>query len=173
MFFSGSMPIGTMHIISQPHTMTTDASPKRSILHSGAGPFLWSLLFLAVFLGTYFLQDTTSIVINNPTIQEVFTKYGLLAGPALALAALLAMYLLAGIKRIIGLRRVRLLNPLLILAIMGPLLAFALQLQFREPKYTDIARGIIGYFALPLLLAAGIVCIVSILWLIVLLVRRP
>lgn len=103
----------------------------------------------------------------------MFTKYGLLAGPALALLVMIAMYLLSGIKRLIGLRKFRFLNPLVVLVIMGPLLAFGYQLQFREPQYTDIARGIIGYFALPLLIAAGTICILSILWLIISLVRRP
>jgi hypothetical protein len=152
--------------------MTSDTIPKRGILHSGTGPFLWSLLFLAIFLGVFFTQETSAIVINNSTIKDVFTKYGLLAGPVLALLAMLTMYLLAGIKRIIGLRRFRFLNPIVILVVMGPLLAFGYQLQFLEPKYTDIARGIIGYLALPLLISAGSVCVLAILWLLITLLRR-
>jgi hypothetical protein len=153
--------------------MTADPPTKRGILHSGAGPFLWSLLFLAVFLGVFLTQETSTIVINNSTIKEVFTKYGIFAGPALALIAMLAMYILAGIKRIIGLRRFCVFNPIVVLVIMGPLLAFGYQLQYREPEYTDIARGIIGYLALPLLAAAGTVCVLAIVWLIVTLIRRP
>ncbi|MDD5055103.1 MAG: hypothetical protein PHZ00_02430 [Candidatus Peribacteraceae bacterium] len=152
--------------------MSSVINPKPGFLHSGAGPLLWSLLFLIIFVGVFFTQETSAIVINNGTIKNVFSEYGLLAGPVLALLAMLTMYILAGIKRIIGLGKFRFLNPVVILIIMGPLLAFGYQLKFREPEYTDIARGIIGYLALPLLISSGVVCVLAILWLLITLLRR-
>lgn len=153
-------------------SMTADTAKKSGVLHSPAGPLLWTLLFLALFLGSYAILGHSSLVIESEAVRTFFSKYAIYVGPALALLVLIVLYLLAGIKRLIGLRKFRILNPCIILAVMVPLLIFGYQLQFREHRYTDIARGIIGYFAQPLLVSAGVVSCFALLWFLWILIRR-
>lgn len=111
-------------------------------------------------------------MVENVVMQGIITKYSVLVGPALALLAMLAMYLIAGIKRIVGLRKFKILNPIVVLAVIAPLLIFGYQLQYRENRYTDFARAIIGLYALPLLVAGGAICTLALIWLIVTILRR-
>jgi uncharacterized membrane protein len=71
------------------------------------------------------------------------------------------------------LRKFRILNPIIILVVMLPSLAFGWQLAYREKPYTDIARGIIGTVAMPLLLASLVVSVLAVVWFLWLLIRRP
>jgi len=144
----------------------------RGILHSAAGPLLWALLFAALFVGAYYLQKPSTLVISNSTIREIFTKYGVAAGPALALIGLLLMYVLALLKRIVGLRKFKILNPFVVLFVALPALVFGYQLAYREPTYTDIARAIIGSLAMPLLIASAVVSALALAWFVIILIRR-
>lgn len=142
------------------------------MLHSAGGPLLWALLFLGAFLAVYFLQKPSELVINNSTIQGVFDTYGIAVGPVFALIGLLIMYILAGIKRLLGLRKFRVLNALVVLCASLPALAFSYQLAYREQPYTDIARGIIGTLAMPLLLSSLLVSVLAAVWFLVILIKR-
>ncbi|PIR48898.1 hypothetical protein COU80_01810 [Candidatus Peregrinibacteria bacterium CG10_big_fil_rev_8_21_14_0_10_55_24] len=148
------------------------APPPRSLLHSAAGPLLWAFFFVAVFLAVFFLQKPSLLVINNETIKQIFTSYGIAVGPVVAFLGMLAMYIFAGLKRILGLRKFRILNPLIVLVVFVPLLTFGYQLAYREKPYTDIARGIIGTLAMPLLLSSLLVSALAVLWFFVILLRR-
>jgi len=152
--------------------MTDSKSQSRGVLHSGWGPLLWALLFAAIFVAAYFAQKPSTLVINNATIKEVFATYGIAVGPVLALVGLLLLYVLALIKRIVGLRRLKILNPIVVLLVSGSALAFGYQLAYREQPYTDIARGIIGSLSMPLLIASAVVSVLAVLWFIVILFRR-
>lgn len=152
--------------------MTDPTSKSRSVLHSGWGPFLWMLLFIAIFLVVYFVQKPSTLAINNSTIKEIFEIYGVAAGPVLALIGLVLLYVLALIKRIVGLRRFKVLNPIVVLFVSLPALAFGYQLAFREKPYTDIARAIIGSLSMPLLIASAVVSALALLWFVWILIRR-
>ncbi|MFA6509205.1 MAG: hypothetical protein WCV62_01915 [Candidatus Peribacteraceae bacterium] len=119
------------------------------------------------------MQKPSTLVIGNETIKGIFATYGPAAGPVFALLCMAAMYLLAGIKRLAGLRRFRFLNPVVVLLVMLPFLALGYQLAYREKPYTDIARGIIGTLAMPLLLSSLIVGALALAWLAWTFIRRP
>jgi len=150
----------------------SSSSPRRGILHSAAGPFLWALLFAAIFIATFYLQKPSALVINNTTIREIFGAYGAAAGPLLALIGMFLAYILAGIKRVIGLKKIRILNPLIVLAVSLSGLAFGWQIAYREKPYTDIARAIIGGLGMPLLIAAAVTSALALLWFLLTLIRR-
>ena len=100
-------------------SMTDAASKKSGVLHSAWGPFLWALLYLVVFAAVYQTQKhPPSLAVSNEVMAVNFAKYGIAAGPAFALLWLLAMYILAGIKRLVRLKNVRFLNPLLVILVM-------------------------------------------------------
>jgi hypothetical protein len=149
----------------------TDHAARRSVLHSPAAPLLWSLLFLGLFVAVFYLQKPTTLAVDNATIKMIVTKYGAASGTVLALLGLLIMYFIAGIKRIVGLRRFRILNPLVVLVVALPALAFGWELLYKEPRYTDIARAIIGYLAQPLFLSSLVISALALLWLVLLLLR--
>ena len=155
-----------------PPRCMTEKNPKRGILHSGAAPLLWSILFTALFVATFYVQKPMGLTVNNDTIKKIFTVYGALAGPILAIIGLFLMYILAGIKRLVGLRAVRALDPTIVLLVSVPAFGFGYQLLYREPQYTDIARAIIGYLGRPLFYSSGALCIIALFWFISILVSR-
>lgn len=148
------------------------ALKPRGVLHSGWGPLLWTMLFLGCFYAVFFLQQPSQLVISNATIKEVFGTYGVAVGPVLALLGLLILYVLALLKRIVGLRRFRVLNPVTVLFVSLPALAFGFELAYREKPYTDIARGILGSLAMPLLVASAVVSALALVWFVWILLRR-
>ncbi|MDO8468216.1 MAG: hypothetical protein Q7S29_00460 [Candidatus Peribacter sp.] len=151
----------------------TDSNPQsRGVLHSGWGPLLWALLFVAVYAAAYFLQKPSALVVSNAQLKDIFDTYGIAVGPALALVGLIVMYIVALLKRIVGLRRFKILNPLVVLAVALPALAFGYQLAYREKPYTDIARGIIGSLAMPFLIASAVVSALAVVWFLLILIRR-
>lgn len=152
--------------------MTNTASPRKCVLQTSWGFTLWTLLFLLLFVGVFYWKKPVSIEFNNDTIRSLFETYAVAVGPVLALLTFLGLYLIAGVKRVVGLRRFRILNPLVLLAVMLAWTAFGYQLAYREKLYTDIARGIIGYLATPLLYASAAVCVLAFLWFLVTLVRK-
>jgi NADH:ubiquinone oxidoreductase subunit 6 (subunit J) len=104
-------------------------------------------------------------------IQALFTKYAVYVGPVLAFLWMLAMYLLAGLKRLLRMRNIRILNPVIVLLVMGLSLWMGFDLAFQEKPYTDVAKGLIGTVAHPLFFSSLIVVVFALLWLIVTLIR--
>jgi hypothetical protein len=131
------------------------------------------LLFLAIFFAALYGQKPSTLMIENARVKEIFTQIKPIVGPGLALISMLVMYILAGIKALIGLRKFRFLNPVVVVLAMTPLVCFGYQLLYKEKPYTDFARGIIGIFALPLFASSAIVSALALLWFILILLRRP
>lgn len=153
------------------HRMSTPTA-RRSILHSAWGAILWPLLFLAAFLVFYYTQKPSTLIINNPKVAMIFSRYGVAIGPILALLGMLLIAILAGIKRILGLKRFRIVNPIIVLIVAGASLGLGWQLAFREKPYIDITRGIIGTLAMPILLTSAVTVVLAIVWFLWTLIRR-
>ncbi|MFA6523342.1 MAG: hypothetical protein WCS85_03155 [Candidatus Peribacteraceae bacterium] len=149
----------------------TDSSTRRGVLHSSWAPFLWALLFLAIFVAVFYLQKPTTLPVNNGTIKEIFATYGAASGAIVALLGILVMYILALVKRLVGLRKFPILNPVVIFAVAFSGFVFGWELLYVEPTYTDIARAIIGYLGRPLFYASGIISALALVWFLIILLR--
>jgi hypothetical protein len=125
----------------------------RRFLASGWYPLLACVVFAAAAAGSYALLKPTGIDVGNDQIVRAFGIAGW-ATPVLALASLLLMCFLNGIRRLCNIRNVGILHPLVVLLGILPWLLFGMQLVAFEPRYTPFARAAIDFVGVPMLWGA-------------------
>lgn len=132
----------------------------KKFLGSAWFAFLTTLVLAGATVAAFVFLKPMGNGIDNFTIKEIFSKYvGWAAGPVAALVSLLLIFILNGIRRIIRLRRVSLLHPIVILLGLLPWVALSWDLVMVEERNTQIANAIIDFVGRELFLgcAAAIV----------------
>ena len=89
--------------------------------------------------------------IGNAEIFRIVSLAAWGVGPILGIVSLLLIGLLNLIRRLVRLREVAFLHPIVLLLGVLPWLAFSIELVFKEPRFTPIARAIIDFAGRPML----------------------
>lgn len=143
-----------------------------TFLESAWFPFCIAIILAGVTTAAYALLEPNPIVIGNQQIADSANVAGWALGGVVGLLSWMLAGILNRIRRIVRLRRVALLHPIVALLSIAPWGVLAWQLT-GEPRYTPIARAIIDFGARPMLwgsLIAAAICILS--FLILLLPRK-
>jgi|GEM_PF-3400719 len=122
----------------------------RRFLASAWFPFLAAVVLAGVSVAAYAVLQPTGEDIGNSDIQKYAKIGGWAVGPLFGLLSLLIASILNLIRRIVRIRKVSLLHPVVVLLSVGTWLVFSWQLT-DEPRFTPIARAVIDFLARPLL----------------------
>lgn len=144
---------------------------KRSFLFSAWLPLASWIIFGVLFL---VLSKSLSIVaatdINNGTIADLFSKYSLYVGFILGFVMMLLTYILYLIKSFLP--KATFVTPLFFLLGQVPFLYLAYDIRYLEPRYTDIARGLISYVSAPFWWSILSFTVLSLLWFVLSLFKK-
>lgn len=134
-------------------------------LSSAWFPFCAALVLAAGCAGAFVVLKPLGADVDNQEILKAFRIAGWAAGPVIALLALLTMLILNGVRRILRLRSVGFLHPIVVLLGLAPWVVFGFQLTYREPRFTPFGRAAIDFVGVPLwwssLLAVAFTVLVS------------
>ncbi len=133
-------------------------------LHGPLLPFLAMLLFAALFFAATRMVPAQTAGIENARVIALFEKYLPLTGVAFGLLSLLLMYLLFGLKALLGMGRSGLGAPVVLMLGYAPWAAFGYQLLYREPRYAMIAKAIIAFLGQPLMLSGMAMTGLGLVW---------
>lgn len=125
----------------------------RRFLASAWFPLLTAVLLGGVTCAALAALRPDAALIGNEQIARVVRIAAWGIGPAAALLSLILAGVLNLLRRIVRLRRVAVLHPVVALLSVAPWLALSWQLT-DEPRYTAIARAVIDFAARPLLWGA-------------------
>lgn len=126
--------------------------------------FFWlGVFFTVIFFGlTYYYRG--HVLVGSSSAHRYFALYGIYVPLAVGLLSILKSYILLFIVHIIRLNYT-ITKILIYLVIYGFWLTLAIQLQYFEPRYTDVAIVLIDAYAFPLLVASsatvGVVILLS------------
>jgi hypothetical protein len=134
----------------------------RRFLGSAWFPFLASIILAGVTVVAYALLKPTGEDVGNEQVVQAFRIAGWAAGPVAGLLSLLLMLILNGIRRLLRLRSVGLLHPVVVLLGVLPWLLFSWQLT-GEPPFTAFARAAIPFVGRPMLWGALAACAFTLL----------
>ncbi len=134
----------------------------RRFLASAWYPLCISLVLTGVTIGAYILLQPSGDDIGNSQIQNIARQAAWGIGPVFGLATFILAGLLNLLRRIVRLRRVPLLHPVIVLLSVAPWLFLSWQLT-GEPRYTPIARAIIDFAARELLWGSLVACMLTVL----------
>lgn len=137
----------------------------RRFLSSAWFPLCTALVLALGCAGVFAVLQPTGADVGNEQILRAFRIAGWAAGPVGGLLALLTMLILNGIRRVIRLRSVQLLHPIVVLLGLAPWIIFGFQLAYREPRFTPFGRAAIDFVGVPLwwssLIAVAFTLIIS------------
>lgn len=122
----------------------------RKFLASFWFPFLICLVMGGVTALAMHLLKPAGAEIDNYQLKTAMQIAGWAIGPVIALLSIIDIGILNLIRRIVRLRKVAILHPIVILICIVPWFIFAWILG-DEPLYTDFARGVIEFVARPML----------------------
>ena len=122
----------------------------RRFLASAWFPCLTALLLAAIPAAAVALLKPTGDDVGNFEVVRWMKIAGWAAGPGMGLLSLILMMILNGIRRIVRLRKVSLLHPLVALCGTVPWLAFG-WILLDEPPFTAFARAVLEFIARPML----------------------
>lgn len=125
----------------------------RRFLASGWFPIVTAIVLAAATTGAYAWMKPLGADIGNSEIQQYATWGGWAIGSVAALLSLIVAGILNLVRRIVRVRRVNLLHPVVGLIAFGPWLIFSWVIA-GEPRYTPAARAIIDFGARPLILGS-------------------
>ncbi len=134
--------------------MPNNQEKQKKFLQSKLSFFLLWIIFIAVFYASYFIFWNKELSIANFQIKEIFQKYNIYFPLAFWLIALIFSAILLFIKFILRLNFL-LVNIIIYLLVYWFFLILWIQLQYFEPRYTDIAIALIDNYALPLIIASS------------------
>ncbi len=133
----------------------------RRFLASAWFPLVICLVFAAVTAGAYAGLQPSGEDIGNSEIQKIAMIAAWGIGPVAALLSLILAGILNLIRRIVRLRKVAILHPVVVLLSIAPWLVFSWQVT-GEPRYTPIARAVIDFAARELLWGSLVACLLTI-----------
>lgn len=138
----------------------------RRFLASGWFPIVTALLLAAATAGAYAWMKPTGADIGNAEIIKYAAIAGWAVGPVIGLLTLIVAGILNLLRRIVRLRRVGVLHPVVVLIPVGFWLVLSWELA-GEPRFTPIAKAVIDFAARPLIVGSfAAVVFVVVLWLI-------
>lgn len=111
------------------------------------------LFFILLFYVFYWYYKPVNLT-GTSSVYSYFTKYGIYVPLVVWLLSILKSYTLLFLMYILRINGL-ITKILIYLLIYGFWLVFAIQLQYYEPRYTDIAIVIIDAYSFPLLLASS------------------
>jgi hypothetical protein len=130
------------------------------------GSFWFTLLMCLVMGGVTALAvvmlKPTGAEIDNYQLKMAMQIAAWAAGPVMFVVSLILIGILNLIRRIVRLRRVPLLHPIIIIIGLGVWFVFAWVIT-DEPLYTDFARGAIEFVARPMLWGSMVAILLTIL----------
>ncbi len=141
----------------------------RRFLGSAWFPFLACILFAAGTVAAYAILKPVADDVSNEQLLRAFRIAGWAAGPVMALLSFIGIGILNGIRRIVRLRNVGILHPVIVLLGIAPWLAFGWELVMVEPRFTPFARAAIDFVGKPMLHGALVGCAFALLGLLLLL----
>lgn len=117
--------------------------------------FFWlGVIFTMIFFGlVYYYRG--KVMIWSTTAHMYFVRYGIYVPLVVGLISIFKSYILLFITYVLRINFV-ITKILIYLVIYGFWLTLAIQLQYFEPRYTDIAIVLIDAYAFPLLVASGV-----------------
>jgi hypothetical protein len=131
--------------------------------------FIAALILAIITTATYALMPPTGLDISNGRMIHIFQLVGWGSGALIGVIVLITIGILNLLRRLVKIRKVSWLHPIIILLALMPWLIFSWELT-GEPRYTNIARAVIDFIARPLLwgtlVAIGFTILTSILGLI-------
>jgi hypothetical protein len=122
----------------------------RRFLSSAWLPFTASLVLGVGCAVAFVVLKPTGADVGNDAVLKWFKIGAYATGPVSGVIAFLTMAILNGSRRIVRLRNVALLHPLVVLLGLLPWLAFGYQLVFNEPRFTPFGRAAIDFIGAPL-----------------------
>lgn len=125
--------------------------------------FFLSVLYAAIFAGTYFaLKDGAAVAApSNPNTARIFQDYGFIAGPILSVLLFVFSLALIAVKNLFGMKRFAAGNAVCVFSVAAAFTWFAWFLVFKEPRSTEVARAIIDYLGTPMLYASATAAFVA------------
>ncbi len=110
----------------------------------------------------YAYLQPTGDDIGNSQIQDIAIIAGWAVGPAFALLSWVLVMALNGVRRLLRLRKIAWLHP--VIAILGllPWLLLGWQLTMNEPRYTPFARAVIDFAGKEMLVGAFVACVFAV-----------
>jgi len=135
-------------------SMDNNKEKQKRFLQSKLSYFLLWIIFIIIFYASFFIFWNTELSIENFQIQEIFKKYWIYFPLAFWVLALFFSAFLLFIKFILRLNFL-IVNIVIYLLLYWFFLVLWLQLQYFEPRYTDIAIVLIDNYALPLIIASS------------------
>lgn len=112
------------------------------------------LFFILSFYAFYWYYKPVNLT-GTGSVYSYFTKYGIYVPLAIWFLSILKSYILLFLMYILRINGL-ITKILIYLLIYDFWLFFAIQLQYYEPRYTDIAIVIIDAYSFPLLLASSL-----------------
>jgi hypothetical protein len=122
----------------------------RRFLASAWYPFLTAVILAGVTVAAFAMLSPTGEDVGNGNVVSAFKIVGWAIGPVMGVLALLKMIILNGIRRIVKLRKVAILDPIVVLCGTVPWFVFAWIIT-DEPRLTNFARAAIDFAARPML----------------------
>lgn len=122
----------------------------RRFLSSAWYPFLMCLVLAGVTALAFWKLAPTGEDVGNTQIVDAFKIVGWAAGPVMGVSSLILIFILNGIRRIVKLRKVALLHPIVVLAGIKPWFILS-WVVLDEPRFTPFARAAIDFVARPML----------------------
>jgi hypothetical protein len=136
--------------------------PMRRFLASAWYPLLICLVLAGATAGAFALLAPTDDAVGNAEIAKWARIAGWAVGPFAAIDSLIGIFLLNGIRRLLRIRWIAILHPVVILLVVGSWLVFAWILA-GEPPFTPIGRAVVPFVARPLLWGSLAAVVVTLL----------
>ncbi len=124
----------------------------RRFLASAWFPFVIALLCAGVSATSFALLKPET-PLGNSTLQQAVDIGGWVVGPAMALLSFILIGILNLLRRMLRIRKVALLHPLVIVAGFLPWLVMSWQIT-DEPRHIELASAVIDFIARPMLWGA-------------------
>ena len=140
---------------------------KKPFPHRAYFPLIALTIFASTFYISQIILAPSGEEISNSTILDIFEKYSGLFGIGLGFLSMLLGYFLIGIKKLVRIGKIAILNPLVLILSHLPWLLFAIQLKYFENRYTDLAKAVIDFSATPMLYASIAIIVLGAIWLFV------
>jgi hypothetical protein len=99
---------------------------------------------------------------TNEELTKIFALAGWAVGPVMGLVSLIVIFVLNGLRRLLRIRHIRILHPIVVLIGVCPWCAFGCQLLFFEPRTMQFAKVMIDDVGRQMFLGSGIACILAI-----------
>jgi hypothetical protein len=134
----------------------------RRFLASAWFPFLLCIVLGGMTVAAYAILKPTGEDVGNSQVVAAFKIAGWAAGPVIALLSLILIFVLNGLRRLLRIRKVSLLHPVIAILGIAPWLIFAWTVT-GEPRFTPFARAAIDFVARPMLWGSLVACLLAIL----------